>query len=372
MTKMMLDKGRNLISTKQLFAILVIVMGGTGLIGLTGLVTDGVQQDAWISTLLSGILAFVGMNLILFLLKHFPNDDFIGISEKVLGKYLGRIPGIILFLFYLVFTALALRTLVDLSAVWYLPKTPIEITLITTLGLLFYLTRNGVKVMGRFQQIILWVLVPIIPLFMVPFLVHKDLLMVMPVGGSGLVPILRGIFPAFYAFFGFETIFILYPYVRNDADHKEIVKTANLAIVLVIIFKVFVVFSNIATFGHKEITFFLYPLLQYFKLLSFPVIERLEFFLMYFLVFMIFSSISVTFYMSNLSIEKVLKIEGYKNTGLFLAIPVYYLTIYAQNVGQYLGLVNTVTLYGYILLLASFLLVFGVAIIRGKVKKDES
>ncbi|AZR74135.1 hypothetical protein BBF96_12435 [Anoxybacter fermentans] len=365
-------KSRKVLSTKQLFAILVVGVGGTGLIDLTRFVTEIALQDGWISTLLGGLLSFITVNIILFLMKYFPDKTFIQISELVLGKYLGKIPGLMIFFFYLAYSSIAIRTLADLGSVWFLPKTPIEIIMISTLGLLYYLTRNGIKVLGRFHQTILWIVVPVLPLFLVPFILYRDDLLLMPVGGAGLKLILKAVLPGYYAYLGFESLLFLYPYVREDTSHKEIVKISNFAVLIIVLLKTFVVFSNIAVFGHIEIGFFLYPLLQYFKMLTFPVIERVEFFLMYFLIFIIFSSIALFYYMANLSIEQILKIEGYKNTGLFLAIPIYFLTIVPQNAGEVFKYVELMGYIGNSVIWSAIAIVFGVAIIRRKVNNNEN
>ncbi|MCK4257619.1 MAG: endospore germination permease [Halanaerobiales bacterium] len=358
-------KSRQVISTKQLFAILVAGVMGNGLVSIARPLTKTAFQDGWISIFLAGLISLVGINIILSLMKRFPQKNFIEISEHVLGKYLGKIPGLIIFSYYLVFATETIRFLADLSSTWLLPKTPIEIIMLSILSLLYYLTRNGIKVMGRFHQLILWLFTFILPIFFVPFFIHGSILNILPVGGGGLVPIVKTVVTGFAAYIGFESLLLLYPYVREDASHKEIVKISNFAVIIVLLLKTFIVFSNIAVFGHLELQFFLAPMLEYFKLIVFPVIERVEFFLFYFWLFIIFSSIVLAYFMATLSIEQLLKIKGYKNIGLFLAFPVYYLTKIPQNVAEVENyFYRWVVIYGNLLIWSTVLIVFGIALFR--------
>jgi hypothetical protein len=64
------------------------------------------------------------MNIILWFLGKYPGLSFSQVCEKILGKYVGKLPGLIFFVYYMLFTVLAIRIAVDLSSTWILPKTP--------------------------------------------------------------------------------------------------------------------------------------------------------------------------------------------------------------------------------------------------------
>lgn len=365
-------KSRQVLSTKQLFAILISGILGHGLVSFARTTVLVAAHDAWVSIILAGLVALLGVNVILFLMKNFSNQTFIEISEMVLGKYLGKIPGIMLFTYYIILASMSLRVMADLVSSWLLPETPIEIIMLSVLGILYYLTRNGIKVLGRFNEVILWILIPVIPLILVPFFQHSKMINVLPLMDGGLMRVLEAALPSMYAFLGFESLLILYPFVRKDASHMEVVKTVNFAVIIVILFKTFVVFSNIATFGAIEMEFLLYPMLEYFKLTVFPVIERVEFLLIFYWLFVFFGAIALNFSMTNLSIEQTLKIQGYKNTGLFLVIPLYYLTRVPQNAAEVFSFISLLGTWGPVWIFASIFLVFLVALICGRRKSNEA
>ncbi len=363
---MTMVRGKQIISTKQLFAILFLGLMNHGYVSISRWITEVAHQDAWISTFLGGFIAFVLLNIILLLMKRFPDKTFIQISDEVLGKYLGKIPGIIFLIFLLFFTALSLYLLVSLVSAWLLPKTPIDVIIISILLLQIYLTREGIKVLGRFQEMIMVIVLLGMPITFLPYFIYQNHTLLMPIGGTGVVTILKGALPAFYTFFTFFSLLILYPYVRKDASHKEIVKASNMSILVVTILKTFYVFGSIAVFGEKEIQFFLYPLLEYVKLLVFPVIERVEFMMIFLWLFMMFSGTVTTFYMANLTAEQVINVEGYKNTGLIIAIPIYFLTRLSQNIAESLSLFRLEGAVLSIVLLATIAFVFGLSFILQK------
>lgn len=358
------EKSREIISTKQLFAILFTLLVGRGLIVLPTLVAKRAQQDGWISIMISGVLSWVLMNLLLFVMQYFEGKTFIEISEFALGKYLGKLPSMLLLFYYLVFAALTIRVVVDLTDTWLLPRTPIEILIISILGLCYYLCRNGLKILGRFDQALLWVVLPIFPLFILPFVQHRNMLMFLPMGGAGFANILQASLPSFYAFLGFECIILLYPYARKNASHRDIVKTCNIAMSLVVIFKVFVVVACIAVYGHIELQYFIYPVLEYFKLITFPVIERVEFVMVYFWLFIFFGSIVGLFKLVTVGIERLFRVNGYKNISLILTLPAYYITRIPQNVPEVFEVIESFSTYSFIGVVALLTFVFTIALIR--------
>lgn len=366
------EKRRQILSTKQLFAILFAGILGHGMVSFARATILLSAQDAWISMLLSGLFALIGINVILFLMKNCSKQTFIEVSETVLGKYLGKIPGVMLFIYYILLTSLSLRTMADLTSAWLLPKTPIEIIMLSVLGILYYLTRYEIKVLGRINETLLWIFIPVIPLIFAPFFHQGKMINIFPLLNQGLMPVLKAALPSLYAFFGFESLLILYPFVREDASHMEIVKSANFAVILTILIKTFFVFSNIAAFGVIEMEFFLYPLLEYFKLITVPVIERVEFLLIFYWFFIFFGVIALQFYMTNLSIKQTLKIQRSKNTGLLLIIPLYYLTRVPQNIAEVFSIISLVGIWGAVWISAVIFLLFLVVLIRGRGRLSEA
>lgn len=357
---------------KQLFAIMFIDIMGTGLIGLPSLMVRQAGQDGWISLLVAGVISLVTLNAILFFMKQYPDMTIVEISEKILGKYLGKIPGIILFIFFMFFAATAVRTLLDLVSTSLLPTTPIHILAIMLLFLFFYGIRNGMKVVGRFSELMIMFVLPIFVLFFVPPILHRNILYILPVGGAGLGSIAKASLPGLYAFTGFECLFLLYPYVRQNAAHKDIVKSANACLLLSILLKTVVVMGSILVFGAPELKHFVYALVEYFKVLTFPIVERVEFLLVYFWIFMFFGASLVLLYLATLTLEKtVKKIEGYKNTSFFLAIIIYFIFLYPKNIATFLNFyVYNFGLLGLVIFWLLLISLSAVGFIRRKVNNS--
>lgn len=323
---------------KQLFAMMFVDIMGTGLIGLPSLMVRQSGQDGWISLLIAGGISLVTLNAILFFMKRYPDMSIVEISEKLLGKYLGKLPGILLFVYFLFFTAIAIRTMLDLVTTSLLPTTPIDILAFILFFLCVYGIRNGMKVVGRFTEVMILLVLPIFILFIVPPFLHRNMLNILPVGGSGLGSIARASIPGLYAFTGFECLFLLYPYARKNADHKDIVKVSNACLLVSIILKTIVVMGSILVFGAPELKHFVYALVEYFKVLTFPIVERVEFLLVYFWIFMFFGATLVLWYLATLTLEKTIKLENYKNTSLFLVVPLYFLFLYPKNISTFLNI----------------------------------
>lgn len=358
------EQSREVISTKQLFAIMMTLLVGHGFTILPTLVTRQAKHDGWISTIIAGIVSIVLMNIMLYAMKFFEGKTFIRICEVAFGKYLGKLPVIIFTVYYVIFSALGIRLLVDLIDAWLLPITPIEVLTIFILAICYYLCRNGVKILGRLSETLIWVVFPTFLFLFIPFFIYRNILLLLPVGGVGLTKILSSSLPGFYAFLGFESILLLYPYARETATHKEIVRSCNNAMALVIVLKTFIVVSSIAVFGDREIQFFMYPVLEYFKLITFPVIERVEFVQIYFMMFIFLGSIFSLYKLTTIGIGQLTNVINYKNIALFLAIPIYYLSKVPPNVAEVFKMINLFSTFGFVGIQVLVFLVLSIAFIR--------
>lgn len=148
----MQEKG--IISTNQFIWMIFIIISSVMAIQAPGILVVHAGRDAWLSViggwfldiLLAVVNAYMGI--------RFHGRNFVQYSITILGKYVGRMVGILFPLFFLLVCALFLRGLSQTLSIAFLPKTPTEVILVSGYIVIAYAARKGIEVIARVAEIL--------------------------------------------------------------------------------------------------------------------------------------------------------------------------------------------------------------------------
>ncbi|ABR47096.1 spore germination protein [Alkaliphilus metalliredigens QYMF] len=325
----MISKYRNgEISSGQSYIMIISMMVGTGILGLARSAAAISQQDAWISVLLNGLSIGFMVGLIIFVISKFPNCTFFQYTSFLLSKPIAYVI-VCLYGFYAVLTtSVIIRLLCELIGTWFLPKTPLFVISFIIVLTLIYITKDGLTSVGRFNEIVVFSIIPFIFL-MFPSLSQASLLNLRPVGGSGFTNIIKGVIPSFYAFAGYEVLLLIYPYISNK--NKNNLKYSVVSIIFVTLLYTSMVASQIALFGYQEIADILYTFIHYLDVLDFPIIERIEIFFTFFWTFSVLGTLTIQYIAGCIAFQSILKVKKINTFVYFLAPIVFILSLLPQN-----------------------------------------
>ena len=174
------------ISTHQFMTLSAAVLMGTTFLPIATLVTNVGGRDGWMSVL-PGFAAGIPYGLmVLSLVKQYPGQNLLQVSETLFGKWIGKIIGIIYILISGYFGGLLLAQLGDIYERSTMLLTPIWVIYLGGILIVFYLIRSGVEVFARFSEVIF-------PLITIAFLLNSGLSIplieqgeLLPILGEGL------------------------------------------------------------------------------------------------------------------------------------------------------------------------------------------
>ena len=143
----MQEKG--IISTNQFVWMLFIIIASVAALQAPTMLIMQAGRDAWLSViggwfldvLLALVYAYMGI--------RFAGQNFVQYSITILGKYAGRLIGIIFPLFFLLVCILLQSALAHVIRTILLPNTPFIIIMVIIFILSSYATRNGIEVIAR-------------------------------------------------------------------------------------------------------------------------------------------------------------------------------------------------------------------------------
>jgi len=235
-------KEKGIISTNQFVWMIFSLIAAFATLEIPGLLISHAGRDAWLSlagawfldVLLAIVYAYMGL--------RFPGQNTVQYSISILGKYAGRIVGMMFLLFYFLIASLLMRALTELISSFFLLRTPIALTLAMCFMVVAYGVKKGIEAIARTCEVLG-------PIYLISLVVMFALLVpqlkiqrLKPILAQGAYPILTGI-PYILSFLGVCIIMGMYIPICNKPENgflaKFIAVTLGVSMIgLVIVFSV--------------------------------------------------------------------------------------------------------------------------------------
>ncbi|HEX3014973.1 MAG TPA: endospore germination permease [Desulfobacteria bacterium] len=267
---------KGIINTKQFAWMLFVIIASIATTQIPSMLIAQAGKDAWLSViggwfldvLLAIVYAYMGI--------RFPGENFVQYSVTILGKYLGRIVGIIFSLFFLLVFAIFLRGSTRLVSINFLPNTPFEVILVSNFLVSAYIARKGIEVIARMTEVLG-------PLFFISglglfFLAMPlmDINRLKPQFDNGVAPFMIGT-PLILTFFGICIMMAMFIPLCNRPEDGFLAKfsAASMGAVFTGILTAF----STGIFGAEQAKNFYSPGLMLARTIHFgPYLERIEIF----------------------------------------------------------------------------------------------
>jgi spore germination protein KB len=329
----MLDKGK--INARQASFLMFSFLMGSAILMIPSTVASLAKQDGWISVL---VATMFGMGIVLIyttLGLMFPKQTIIQYSETILGKWAGKIVGLLYIWFYFHLGTLVIRNSSDYVALVALPGTPLIVITGVFLVVIAYAIRGGITTLGRVNEAILPFREAIVILVII--LLLKDLKWenLRPVMGDGVIPILKGSIPATSFPFGETILFaMLLPNISNVQKLKKAYLTAILLggifLSISVLLTIFVLGPSIAS----RLNFPVQSVIQSIDIANF--LTNLDAFGMLLWISSNFVKIAVCYYCAVVGIAQWFNLSDYRPivTPVGILMLIFSLTVYNSSTEQ--------------------------------------
>jgi spore germination protein KB len=171
-----------------MFMALIINLIYAKAIGLTqGSIAREVGSDMWISTLLSFIQGCIMMAFTIVVIRRTPDYNIFEQGDLLLGKWFGKIIGVIVFIFFMGAAGVVFTTIVYHLKDYFLPEAPTIIFIAAGLIIGIFALYHGIEVIGRMALIGVFSILLLNILIIIGSLKQFDIRELMPVFRFGLV-----------------------------------------------------------------------------------------------------------------------------------------------------------------------------------------
>ncbi|MFD1177036.1 endospore germination permease [Paenibacillus puldeungensis] len=296
------------ISALQLGLMMCPAVLASGFLVLPTATAQYAQNDLWLTSVLATLVGFISVVMATRLHQYYPNLTVIQYSERIVGKLLGKIIGLIFIINNFIPSSLITRQYADFVTGNFLLRTPILLIMASMVLLCTITVRGGVEILGRITSIFL-------PLFVVPILFllflfpDLDLKAIFPVMSQGIVPVVKGSIPMM----GWcNELFIMSFFLPSVTDPERGRKWGFVSLGVIILFLTFTNLIGLFLLG-PDLGNKVYPILIAFRYVSVGAfLENLESLLLAMWVIGHFLQISIYFYITALSVAQWFQLKDYR------------------------------------------------------------
>lgn len=227
------------LTSYEIIFILVGTVIGIYLLRATGDVTRAAMQDGWISMLIGGIYPLYIVFIASYIIKKHPKENILALSKKHLGIILGNTLNFIFLLQFILYLSFMIPAIISMLRTYSISQlSPIKTTIILA-TIAAYAASKGIKTLAKINVIIFYVLLVMI-MFSIASLKDASFLNIMPVGGSGVTNILKGVGESFQSYNGIEILLLIHPFAKESVKVKNVALTAVFIIIIIYVWMVFI------------------------------------------------------------------------------------------------------------------------------------
>ncbi|MBU8880852.1 spore germination protein [Bacillus sp. FJAT-29790] len=302
-----MEKGK--IVALQMCMMMYPAIIATAILAVPGITARFAKQDLWLSPIWASLIGILTLFIVIRLYKLFPQQSFFQICEQTIGKFTGKLLGLIYFYFLILNTGSMTRTYGEFIAGAFFAKTPKSVIMVSILILSAFAVLGGIEVVGRLAQIFF-------PIFSFSIFIIFILLIpayqpgnIMPILENGLLPSLKGAMVP-QAWFG-ETFIIIFllPFLT---DAKKGLKWGMITVFIVLLTMVTTNIAVLFILGHNTAEN-VYPMLVATRFVNLgEFIENLDPVIIAVWVLGEFVKITVFYYVTALATAQWLNLSGYK------------------------------------------------------------
>ncbi len=351
---------RSTISPLQIAIMYFTTAFGAGILTLPRSVGTIAREDMWLSVILGGLAIGFSLWCAVTLCRYFPNATAIEYHSSLLGPIVGQLVNMIYLMSIILSGAAALRSFSGALKLFLFEATPPWIILYVFLGVAAYAGQYGIAPLIRMQQFILMAIAPTAIFLMSLGFLRVETKHFQPFLVGGLMPVLKGIVPSWFAYAGPELITgLAFPFITPK---KKVIKAGLLTVaVLTVIYTIYTVIVQ-GILGVEETIVTVYPTIIAYREVNIPdtFIERIDGYGLILQIALYFLSLANLLYFSAFGCSRLMKLEYSRPVIVFLVPVFYFIAMLPQSIEQinsFNRFVNNLVIFGGLFILPLLLII---------------
>ncbi|WP_413367550.1 GerAB/ArcD/ProY family transporter [Lysinibacillus sp. 3P01SB] len=290
------------------FLIVAIISAnqvGVGVMGFQQQLYQHAKQDAWISVIISFLLAHLVIFIMIKTLEIYQTNDIYEINQDIFGKFIGNFLNVLYITYCGSIFFVILKTYIEVINTWVFYNLSPWFLSATLLLLLIYTFTGTLKVIvgvSFFSFVITYVWL----FSLIPPLEYAEVNYLLPVLESSIVDILKGTYSMTFTIVGFEILNIVYPYIK---DKKKVNRYAHLGLLGTLIMYFPILLVSLMYFSGEQLSKTVWPTLTMLSIVRLPFIERIDIFMICFGVVIILPNLCLYAWAVYRGVNSIIKIS---------------------------------------------------------------
>lgn len=333
------------INTNQFLILVTLFTIGTSILIVPSGLAAKANQDAWVAAIVGMVIGLVIIWLFCLIAQWFPHLTFVQMTEKILGKWLGKAVSLLFVCMSFIYASSLLYYSGSFLNTHLLPNTPmaslnILMTIIIIMGV-----RLGLETIARSAEIfilVFFVLFFFLVLFISPEVKFEN---VQPVFEAGTKTIIQSTFP-FIEVTSVNAIVLLMFFPVNVNKTKQANKSFFLGYVIGGIVIIIFTFLSVSVLGAYSTAAEVFPSYELAKKINIgDFIQRIEVMMAGLWIIALYFKATIYFYAAVLGIAQIINLKDYRPLiiplgmiGVVLSLVLYPNAVYQQNWNQTTGI----------------------------------
>lgn len=339
---------------------------GVGVMGFQQQLYLHAKQDAWISVLVSFILAHLSAIIMIKTLELYQTKDLYEINQDVFGKFIGNFLTILYISYSSSIFFLILKMYIEVINTWVFYNLSPWFLAATLLLLLVYAFLGDFRVIVgvsffSFVLTFFWLF------SLIPPLKYANTDYLLPVFQSDILSILKGTYSMTFTIVGFEIINIIYPFIK---DKKNVKRYTHLGLFATLLIYFPILLVSLVYFSGEQLSETLWATLTMLSVVRLPFVERIDIFMICFGMIIILPNLCLYAWAVYRGINSIVKIRLATFIWPFSGL-MFILSFFAKTVTQ-LDEVNRIFMHvGFIAVFIYPILLYFLALLRRKFRKTQ-
>ncbi|SFC68512.1 GerAB/ArcD/ProY family transporter [Bacillus sp. UNCCL81] len=263
------------ISINQLICLVILNQVGVSILSMPYKESLISGYDSWMSMIIGGIIAQLGILIVYFLGKRYPDRSF----QQYISSIIGRPLGLIINLLFAAYCAQSCLMLIvsytDVINRWLLFETPWFVLIGLMVIVSGYIASSTLRSIATITQSIMSMFLICFMIIFISGFGNGDFRHFLPVGTHGIGPIIKGAIPAFWTFAGYELLLYVFPFVKCKKK-KDILIAMSIANGVTTAFYVLISLIVIYNFSENQLNLIHEPLVFILRKFRWPVVQSLD------------------------------------------------------------------------------------------------
>ncbi|WP_308639478.1 GerAB/ArcD/ProY family transporter [Paenibacillus silvisoli] len=289
------------------------------------------KQDAWLSMLAGGLMGLAITFLVVHLSMMHPDESLAEYSQKLLGKWLGKLVILPYLTAWFILAGDVLRTFADFVHLILLDSTPVWIIMLMMLALMIYMTLNGgISGIARFCEIAGPITVGALIFSFLLNLSNIEWHQIKPVyADSGWQAIAAASYPP-ASFFGES--FMLLVLVSYMQKPRKAMSASILGVGITVIFVLAATVMVLLVFGPDVSAKMRFPYFMLVRTIDiFNFIQNLDIFVLFIWVFGVFAKMSFYLFLTSSEMARSTRIPNWRKLVWFSAPLIFVIAALIPN-----------------------------------------